>query len=48
MLAGYFSDSYKQLVSFFSRENNLSISEMEEIKEMIEGQIEEQKEQQNL
>ena len=47
MLAGYFSDSYKQLVSFFSKENNLSISEMEEIKNMIEGQIEEQKEQQN-
>lgn len=47
MLAGYFSDSYKQLVSFFSKESNLSISEMEEIKEMIQGQIEEQKEQQN-
>jgi len=47
MLAGYFSDSYKQLVSFFSKESNLSISEMEEIKVMIEGQIEEQKEQQN-
>jgi predicted transcriptional regulator len=48
MLAGYFSDSYKQLVSFFSKENNLSISEMEEIKEMIQVQIEEQKEQQEL
>lgn len=44
MLSGYFSDSYKQLVSFFSNENKLSISEMEEIKEMIENQIEKQKE----
>lgn len=47
MLSGYFSDSYKQLVSFFSNENKLSISEMEEIKEMIESQIEKQKENLN-
>jgi len=42
-LSGYFSDSYKQLVSFFSKESNLSILEMEEIKAMIEDQIEQQK-----
>jgi BlaI family transcriptional regulator, penicillinase repressor len=42
-LSGYFSDSYKQLVSFFSKEENLTISEMEEIKAMIESQIEQQK-----
>ena len=47
ILVGYFSDSYKQLVSFFSKENNLSITEMEEIKEMIEDQINKQKENQN-
>lgn len=44
-VSGYFSNSYKQMVSFFSRENNLSIGEMEEIKHMIEQQIEQQKEQ---
>jgi BlaI family transcriptional regulator, penicillinase repressor len=42
-LSGYFSNSYKQLVSFFSKEENLTIKEMEEIKAMIESQIEQQK-----
>lgn len=42
-LSGYFSNSYKQLVSFFSKEENLSIREMEEIKALIESQIEQQK-----
>jgi BlaI family transcriptional regulator, penicillinase repressor len=46
-LSGYFSDSYKQLVSFFSKEENLTISEMEEIKAMIESQIEKQRQDQN-
>jgi predicted transcriptional regulator len=42
-LSGYFSNSYKQLVSFFSKEENLTIKEMEEIKTLIESQIEKQK-----
>lgn len=42
-VSGYFSNSYKQMVSFFSKENNLSIQEMEEIKLMIEQQIQKQK-----
>jgi len=42
-LSGYFSNSYKQLVSFFSAEEDLSITEMEEIRAMIEAQIEKQK-----
>jgi predicted transcriptional regulator len=46
-VSGYFSNSYKQLVSFFSKENNLSLNEMEEIKQMIEQQIEAQKENQS-
>lgn len=46
-VSGYFSNSYKQLVSFFSKENNLSLDEMEEIKQMIEQQIEVQKERQS-
>lgn len=44
-ISGYFSNSYKQLVSFFSKENNLSLSELEEIREMMDEQIEKQKNQ---
>ncbi len=43
MLNGYFSNSYKQMVSFFARENNLSIKEMEEIRLLMEQQINEKK-----
>jgi len=39
----YFSNSYKQLVSFFSKDSNLSIRELEEIKLLMEEQIEKQK-----
>jgi BlaI family transcriptional regulator, penicillinase repressor len=39
----YFSNSYKQMVSFFAREENLSISEMEEMRRLIEEQIDKQK-----
>jgi predicted transcriptional regulator len=47
-LSNYFSNSYKQLVSFFSKDSNLSIAEMEEIKAMIEDQIEKQKQNPKL
>ena len=40
----YFSNSYKQMVSFFAREENLSIAEMEEMKKLIEDEIRKQKE----
>ena len=39
MLSGYFSNSYKQMVSFFANENDLSIKEMEEIRQLMEQQI---------
>jgi len=39
MIDGYFNNSYKSLVSFFSKDENLSIEEMEEIKKMIEDRI---------
>lgn len=39
----YFSNSYKQMVSFFAREEKLSISEMEEMRQLIEQEIEKQK-----
>lgn len=43
-LNNYFSNSHKQLVSFFSKENNLSVHELEEIKQLMEDQIQKQKE----
>jgi BlaI family transcriptional regulator, penicillinase repressor len=39
----YFSNSYKQMVSFFAREEKLSISEMEEMRRLIDEEIEKQK-----
>ncbi len=44
-LSNYFSNSYQQLVSFFSNDNKLSVKELEEIREMMEQQIEKQKNQ---
>ena len=44
-MSNYFSNSYQQLVSFFSNDNNLSVKELEEIREMMEQQIEKQKNQ---
>jgi len=43
MVKGYFSNSYKQMVSFFAREDNLSLKEMEEIRLLMEQQINEKK-----
>jgi BlaI family penicillinase repressor len=40
----YFSDSYKQLVSFFAREEKLTVEEMEELKNMLEEEIDKRKE----
>lgn len=39
MMSGYFSNSFHQLVSFFSKEKKLSITELEEIKDLIEEEI---------
>lgn len=39
MLNGYFSNSFQQMVSFFAKEENLSLSEMEEIKRIMEEEI---------
>ncbi len=39
----YFSNSYKQLVSFFADKENLSIEEMEEIRKMIDEGIKSKK-----
>ena len=39
----YFSSSYKALASFFAQSENLSIKELEEIKLLVEEQIENHK-----
>ena len=39
MLSGYFSNSFEQMVSFFATEEKLSLSEMEEIKRIMEEEI---------
>lgn len=41
IVKGYFSNSYKQMVSFFAHENDLSVNEMEEIKQLLDQQISE-------
>ncbi|NJO01005.1 MAG: BlaI/MecI/CopY family transcriptional regulator [Bacteroidia bacterium] len=43
LIGQYFSNSYKNLVSFFSREEDLSTQDMEEIIKILQNQINEQK-----
>ncbi len=35
----YFSNSYREMVSFFAKEKKVSLSELEEVKKMVEEQI---------
>ncbi len=42
-LKNYFSDSYKSMVSFFSKNDNLSTKEIEEIIEILQEQIDSKK-----
>ena len=46
-VGNYFSSSYKQMVSFFTKEESLSLNEMEEMKKLIELQIDKKREAQN-
>jgi len=39
LLNGYFSNSYKQMVSFFAHDEKLTITELEEMKRLIDNQI---------
>ena len=39
----YFENSYQALASFFTKENKLSIEELEEIKKLMEEEIKNQK-----
>jgi len=43
----YFSNSYMNLISFFSKSENLSPKELEEIIEMLQKQLNNQKEKNN-
>ena len=40
----YFSDSFKKMVSFFAREKEISVREMEEIMKIMEDEMTRQKE----
>jgi len=46
-VGNYFSNSYKQMVSFFTKEESFSLQEMEEMKQLIEKEIAKKKEEQN-
>jgi len=43
----YFSDSFKEMVSFFAKEKDMSISELEDTMRMIYREIQKQKEEKN-
>ena len=39
LLKNYFKNSYSELVSFFAREQNMSIQEMEEVMQIMDREI---------
>ena len=43
MMKNYFSNSYQSLVSFLANDKNLSIQDMEDIKKLMEDEIDKQK-----
>jgi len=43
LLKGYFSNSFEKMVSFFAKEEKLSLKEMEEIKRIMEEEIKKHK-----
>lgn len=46
-MKNYFENSYQALASFFTKENKLSVQELEEIKQLMEAEIRKQKEKSN-
>ena len=42
-MKGYFSDSYKEMASFFTRDKSVSISDLEEIRKIMDEEIKKQK-----
>lgn len=47
IMKNYFSDSFKEMVSFFASEENMSIEELEELRKMINEEIKKQKRGEN-
>ncbi len=47
IMKNYFSNSYQSLVSFLANDKNLSIQDLEEIKNLMEEEIEKQKSENN-
>jgi len=43
IMKDYFSDSFKEMVSFFTREENMTIEEMEAIRKLLNEEIKKQK-----
>ncbi len=43
-LKNYFSDSFKHLVSFFSQQGEFSVAELEEMKKIVEEELQNKKE----
>jgi hypothetical protein len=44
MVGNYFSGSVHRFASFFTQEGNLNLTELEELKKLLEDQIKEKKE----
>jgi len=42
-MRSYFSDSFKEMVSFFAKEDNLSVTELDELMQEVKKEIEEDK-----
>ena len=47
IIKDYFSNSFKEMVSFFTRDTDMSIEELEEIRKMISMEIQNQKRDKN-
>jgi len=47
IMKDYFSNSFKEMVSFFARDKDMSIEELEEIRKMINQEIQKQKGNEN-
>lgn len=43
----YFQDSFQEMMSFFARDKNLSLAELEDIRRMISREIQKQKRDEN-
>lgn len=43
LVKGYFSNSYKQMVSFFSEDDNLTLKDLEEMRSVIDRKIQNKK-----